>query len=196
MKKAFSYQRIGAYFIDIIVLSLILSLLTFWIPKSEKYQKAVEDEEKLIENYANGEIDEDSLVKAYFNDRYIIEKETIIISVVSVILSIGYFGTFAYMNNGQTLGKRLLGIKISSSKKELTHFDFIMRSLIINDGISSIISVLLLLFITGSMYSYTIFVVQSIQSLIVLLSAIFVVFRKDKLGLHDLICKTEVIQSK
>ena len=98
MKKAFSYQRIGAYFIDIIVLSLILSLLTFWIPKSEKYQKAVEDEEKLIENYANGEIDEDSLAKAYFNDRYIIEKETIIISVVSVILSIGYFGTFAYMN--------------------------------------------------------------------------------------------------
>ena len=38
MKKAFSYQRIGAYFIDIIVLSLILSLLTFWIPKSEKYR--------------------------------------------------------------------------------------------------------------------------------------------------------------
>ncbi|MBR1385799.1 MAG: RDD family protein [Bacilli bacterium] len=194
MKKAFSYQRIGAYLIDVLILSVILSLLTFWIPQSEKYKKAVEDEEKLIEKYANEEITEDELSEAYFNDRFIIEKETIIISVVSVILSIGYFGTFAYINNGQTLGKKLLGIKVSSSKKELTNYDFIIRSLLINDGLSSIISIIFLLFITGGMYSYTVFVVETLQSIFVILSALFVVFRKDKLGLHDLICKTEVVQ--
>ena len=194
--KAYSYQRILAYFLDIIILSILLFALTFWIPTTEKYEQAVKDEEKIMENYRNNEITEDQMLDKYFDIKYTIDKETMITSFISAILALGYFGTFAYMNNGQTIGKKFMHIKVKGKDKELTHFDFLLRSLIINDVLCSLITITLLFFINSSSYSYTVFAFQSIQSIIVIISFIMIIAKKDKRGLHDLICKTEVVMEK
>lgn len=137
--EAHTIHRIAAYLVDVFILSILLSLLTFWIPVSDKYNESVEKQETLLSDYKSEKIDESQLYKELFSISYTMEKETKVISIISIILTLGYFGTFAYYNNGQTLGKKLLKIKVASSnEKKLKHWQFIGRTLVANSVIESI----------------------------------------------------------
>lgn len=192
---AHSFTRITSFLIDSIILSLLLSLLTFWVPQSNSYQKALEDERNLLNDYSENKIDFDTYFDKYIENQYLLEKESILITLVSSVLSIGYFGTFAYYNNGQTLGKKLLKIKVTSnSGKELKHTTYILRALILSGVLFSLISCVMLLFIKSNQYLYTVFPVSMVSSFITIVSALMIAFRKDKRAIHDLICDTKVIE--
>lgn len=192
---AHSFTRITSFLIDSIILSLLLSLLTFWVPQSNSYQNALEDEKKLLNDYSENKIDFDTYLDRYTENQYLLEKESILITIVSCVLSIGYFGTFAYYNNGQTLGKKLLKIKVTSnSGKELRHTIYILRSLILSGTLFSLISCVMLLLIKSNQYLYTVFPVSMISSFVAIASILMIAFRKDKRSIHDLICGTKVVE--
>ena len=115
--EAHTIQRIGAYLLDLIILSLFVSLLTFWIPTSKKYDDAVKEESTLVEKLLDKDNDfnYDEFYEESTKARYTIDKESIITNIIQLVVIIGYFGTFAYYNHGQTFGKKLLKIKIVSS---------------------------------------------------------------------------------
>lgn len=193
--EAHTFSRIVAFFIDIILLSILLSLLTFWVPTSKNYKEALENENTIMEKYRDNEISSSEFLNQYFENYYVKDKENIITSVISIVLSLGYFGTFAFYNNGQTLGKKLMRIKVSTNdNKNPSHLSLIVRALIINSIFTSVLSCILILFIAKNQYIYTIGVLQVIQSLVMLASILMVAFSKEKRGLHDLIAKTKVIQ--
>ena len=193
--EAHTFSRIVAFFIDIILLSLLLSLLTFWIPTSKSYKEALENENNIMEKYRDNKINSSEFLNQYFENYYVKDKENIITSVISIVLSLGYFGTFAFYNNGQTLGKKLMKIKVSTyDSKNPSHLSLIIRTLIINSIFTSILSCILILFIAKNQYIYTIGLLQVIQSFIMLISLLMVAFSKEKRGLHDLLAKTKVIQ--
>ena len=196
MIEAHTFQRIGAYIIDILIVAFISVLLTMWIPKSEKYQKAVEEESTLISDYSDKKINESEYIDKMYEARYTIEKENLVESIVSLVLTFGYFATFAYYNNGQTLGKKLLKIKVvTNDGKEPSHFQFMGRSLIINGCLASLLSIILILIIKSNQYSYTIGIVSIVQSVIMFASLISVISRKDRRGIHDLISNTKVVEA-
>lgn len=193
MKNAFTYQRVVAYLIDIIIVGIITSLLTFWIPQSEKYESAIKEEEEYFELYTDKKIEINEYVDKVYETRYILEKETVFSSIVSIVITFAYFATFQYYN-GQTLGKKLMHIKVvSSDEKELTHLQLAIRALIINECFFGIVSTIMIFLINSNQYLYTIGLVEFIQVIVVFISFLMVVARKDKKGLHDILCKTEVV---
>lgn len=188
--------RICAYLIDVILISLVISLVTAWIPQSEKYKQALEKEEKIVEQVNKGELKLDDVYKEYLDINYTIDKERMIISLVTAVATLGYFATFAYYNDGKTIGKKLMHIKVASDNgEELTHNQMFLRTLLVQGVLTSIISMTLLTFIDSSQYVW-VNTVQMIQSFIIIVTIFMVIFRKDKKGLHDILFKTKVISTK
>ncbi len=184
--------RICAYLIDVILISLVISLVTAWIPQSEKYKAALEK----VEQVNKGELKLDDVYKEYLDINYTIDKERMIVSLVTAVATLGYFATFAYYNDGKTLGKKLMHIKVTSDNgEELTHNQMFLRTLLVQGVLTSIISMTLLTFIDSSQYVW-VNTVQMIQSFIIIVTIFMVIFRKDKKGLHDILFKTKVISTK
>lgn len=192
---AHTLQRIGAYIIDYLIVFLFLLLLTFWIPTSKEYENAYKKENEFIEKITDLKKFNKDTVDEYIEIKYTLGKENITYSLISNIILLGYFATFAYYNNGQTIGKKIMKIKVvSNDDEEVSHISFLGRTLIIHSVLTSIISIIFLLFIKKEMYISTVGMLSLIQSIIFLLSIFLIILRKDKRGVHDFLFKTKVIQ--
>ena len=195
MNNAHTFQRITAYMIDIILISFITVLITMGIPTSQKYKDAEKQSATLIEDYTKNKINEKEYLDKLNETRYIIGKEGIAISLVSVVITFGYFAGFTFYNKGQTLGKKLLHIKlVTKDDKEVSHLQTIARAMIHNSCLTSILSIIFLLFIKSSQYMYTVGVLELVQSIVMISSFIMIICRNDRRGIHDLICGTKVVQ--
>ncbi len=192
---AHSFTRMISFLIDTIIVSLLLGLLTFWVPESKAYTEAMESQNDLLIEYSENKIDFNTFVDKNIQNQYIVDKESILSTLVFCVISIGYFGTFAYYNNGQTLGKKLLKIKVvSNNGKIVKHSTYILRALILSGVLFSLISCGMLLFIKANQYLYTVYLLSLISSLITIISCLMIAFRKDKRTIHDIICGTKVVE--
>lgn len=193
MKNAFTYQRVTAYLIDIILIGILSTLITNWIPESETYKNVIKNQNEYYEEYQNKEIEINEYVDKMYETYYTLDKETVIQSMVTVVITFAYFATFAYYFGGQTLGKKLLHIKVvNEDGKDATHLQLALRALIINECFFSIVSLIMLFIIKSNQYLYTVGLVNLIQSLIVIISLLMIIIRNDKKGLHDILKVVEV----
>lgn len=188
-----SLQRIGAYLLDLIIIGLIASLLTFWIPESDKYKEAYETQKEQSDLLMNNEIGTQEYFDTTMRSRYVMEKETVIQTVVGIVIAIGYFGTFAYYKNGQTIGKKLMKIKVVNNEgKEPGHLQLIFRICLLRGIFTTILSTILLFVLSENEYM-VIYGISIAQSIFLMVCALMMVIREDKRGLHDMIAKTKVI---
>lgn len=196
MNEAHTFQRIIAYVVDVIIVAIICTLLTIGIPNSKKYDNALEENNSLMQKYFDKEIDEGEYLDRLYETKYIMGKESMTTSLIAVVITFGYFAGFAYYSKGQTLGKKLLHIKVvSKDGKEASYLQMMARAMIHNGCLASIISLIFLLFIKSNQYMNTVGIVEFIQSFVMIGSAIMIIFRKDKRGIHDFICGTKVVES-
>ena len=81
----------------------------------------------------------------------------------------------------------------STDSGELSINAMLMRSFIINSILVNMI--VLTVSIVGNRYVYTttVTVFQLIQYMVLFITALMVLSRKDKRGLHDIICHTKVV---
>lgn len=193
-----SLKRILAYVIDTIFIVLITTLInniTFINPKLNDYNKHYDEYIKIQEDYKNKEIDKDKYdieIKEY---NYILTKEGLISSIITISSLIIYFGILPYFLKGQTLGKKALHIKIVSNKdKQLNIGNYLLRMVILNNIIFRIVNVSGVYFLNkNSFYIYS-SVISYIESLIETIIIFMVILRKDNRGLHDMISGTKVIE--
>lgn len=195
-KKPFVYKRVIAYFIDIMIVSALSSILSLALPKNDTYKTKMDELSKTMEKFQNKEIDKDEWTKAYEDISYDISKASISSSIIIIVVSVGYFVLFNYYNDGQTLGKKIMKLKIvSSNGNPLTINNYVLRSLIINSVLSQLISALLLCVLSKDNYLLYGSNAVSALSLICAISFVFAIYRSDGRGLHDLISNTVVISS-
>ena len=195
-KKPFVYKRVIAYFIDIMIVSALSSILSLALPKNDTYNTKMDELSKTMEKFQNKEIDKDEWTKAYEDISYDISKASISSSIIIIVVSVGYFVLFNYYNDGQTLGKKIMKLKIvSSNGNPLTINNYVLRSLIINSILSQLISALLLCVLSKDNYLLYGSNAVSALSLISAISFVFAIYRSDGRGLHDLISNTVVISS-
>ena len=194
MKEAHTAQRIAAYIIDIIIVSIITLILACGIPRSDKYKKAVEDNDTLVDKILNNENEEDYINKFYENE-YVIEKETFSENLIETSITIGYFVIFAFLNKGQTVGKKLVKIRVvSKDETDASYIQLFGRSLIINDCFYAIVSLIIINLIKPNQFLYTIGILGFVHSLFLIGTILMAICRKDKRGLHDIIAKTKVVE--
>lgn len=231
------FKRVGAYIIDIIILSLISSIITLPLENGET-KKYNEEYEKIAKKYGIVEITEDQTktdeveqtdvqtkttedqtneeqTETTDNETKTIEEinyskfieevsaitydynESILLtSIIKIVITIAYFIGLQYYLKGQTIGKKILKIKVVENNKEPSLKAIILRTIIIDSILTSIIGVLLLYLTNKNNYYMAYLFVSMIELMFTFTSSLFILYRKDKIGLHDMMANTKVIEVK
>ncbi len=194
--KAMFSQRVLAFLIDLVLLSMITSLITMFIPMNDTATKLYEEQNRVLEDYVAGNVPMEEYVNQMIDLGYDISKQTVIISIVGVVISLLYYVVYPCYNNGQTFGKKLMKIKIKKTNdKELSMNDLLIRSMINNSILVNIITIALVLFLSKDLYLSMSSLLSSVQYLVLIISLIMIAFTKNAQGLHDKVVHTEVVMA-
>lgn len=193
-QKAFFFPRLISYIIDIIIISIAVSLISSIIPRDNNYDKYLEEFHSIQTNYMEKEITAEEYINRVSDVTYDLDHSSVPTTIIQIVFIIGYFVVLPYYNKGQTLGKKLMHIKIiSNDGNELTLNNYLYRTIIINSLLADIIILGMVLFINRDLYYFSSFIVQGIQVVIVIVSVFMILFKKDGRGLHDRLAHTKVI---
>lgn len=192
--KALFSQRIIAYIIDFAFLWFITFVITMFVPVNDTASKLYEEQNRVVEGYVEGTVSLEEYVNQIVDLGYDISKHTVIITIVTIVISLLYYVVYPCYNNGQTFGKKLMKIKIKKTNDtELSMNDLLVRSMINNSILLSIINLVLILFLSKELYLNANSLLSVIQYIVLIISLIMIAFTKSAQGLHDKICKTEVV---
>lgn len=195
-KKASFRKRLCAYLIDIFVVSLLASLIVVPFIDAESVEKLNKNMTDVTEAYLNNEINEMTYLSESESINYQLAKLTGTLTFATIIIKMLYFIVFQLYNKGQTLGKSMFGICVKSNDEVLTTNQMILRTFIVDSIFYSIIGFALMVFASSSAYFYGNLLFESVQSIIMVICACMVAFRKDKRGLHDIVSRTSVVEIK
>ena len=191
-----SYKRITAYIIDILLISIISSLLTYNIYNGKQYSNLSKEYVNTINEYSKKEITQEEFSNKSYELVYDMNKETIVVSIVSLVLTTVYFVVLPYFMNGQTLGKKLMKLQIvSGNEKKLTMNNYLIRALFINSILLNTLGVLFILFLPKNAYFKANDVITYIFGAFFIVSISMILFRQDKRGLHDILSGTIVVST-
>lgn len=191
--KATFIERFLAYLIDMIIISMIFSFITIGFKTNNQLEK---DYEELSEKYLSQEITSKEYLNDYTELIYQNQKLNKVPNIFNVVLILVYFVIFQYLNNGQTIGKKILKIKIvNNDKQQISLSQMFIRSIMINSILSGIINILLFFNISRNIFISIYLIIGSIESIVLVLCALFILYRNDKKALHDIVSKTMVIKA-
>lgn len=199
-ENAYFIKCLGALILDMIIVSTVVSMFTFFVNNNSNYEKLTKEYNDVMEQA----MDKKTSPKEYKNllskasdISYDLSKQTVVVSFVSLTMYILYFIVFQFYNKGQTIGKKLMKIKIESNDgKDLTMNQLAVRSLIINSILANLILLAVIILGSKDVYFVSSTTVSMIQYIIIFTTAIMILFSKDKRGLHDVITNTKVINEK
>ena len=196
-EKPYFFPRLIAYIIDIILIGLVSSLILTVIPTDSKKDTYMKEFELIQKDFLDKKIDVSEYMSRSKDVVYEIDYISTPAVLIEVVLYIGYFIVFQTMNGGQTLGKKLMKIKVVSTKDSKLSFDQVtIRALIIDSIAINVLMVAFILFLAKDYYYYGSLALQALSSLIVIVTLVMIFVRKDGRGLHDIAASTKVVNCK
>lgn len=187
-------QRLGAYLIDMFLIFLISSIVTMPFTSSNNYEKLSEEANSVVEEYTNGKIDMNTYMNRVSSISYDMARETGLSSIIMIAVYVLYFIVYQYYNKGQTIGKKLMKIRIESVDSEQLSINvMLVRAFIINSILVNLIVLTISILGNRDVYTTGVSIFQLIQYVVLFVIALMVLSRKDKRGLHDIICHTKVV---
>lgn len=187
------FKRFLAYIIDLMIISIVCSFFSVFLIDSNKVSKLVDEAGHTYQSYLEEKIDDEAFVSRVEDIGYDIVKSGSLYSIVSIGIYMLYFAVYQFKNNGQTIGKKLLKIKVVGIDDDLTINQFVFRSFVIDSIFFNLLNVMGLLFLSKDLYLLFNSTLIIIQYLILFICAIMVIFKKDHRGLHDIVARTKVI---
>lgn len=195
--KPYIFKRVIAYIIDMFVIVLISSLLLNFVVKDESY---IENSNKLVElmnKTVAAEISNEEYEKQYNELNYEITKSTVDVTLIMSAVSLVYYVIFCYCRDGRTLGKQLMGMKLVSNNGKKLHINnYLIRSLLINQILLDIVSSAMIIFLSKNAYNTWYNNFSTVYSIFLITSLVFMFYRNDGRGLHDILANTKVVNVK
>lgn len=187
-------KRLCAYLIDTFIVFMI-SLLIFALPFFSKYQENyINKTEELLEtikNSGSADISEEDNIRI----TYELNNSLLPFLIIYAGTTIFYFGILSYITNCQTIGKKILKIKVNSIKdKEIKPYLYLLREILITNFIFRILSIITIINCSPTKWNMYNNALSNAQAFVYALILGFMIFRDDERGLHDIICRTEVIE--
>ena len=185
-------KRVFAYIIDYGIVYLISALLLM-IPVFSY------DQEKYLEYYKEYTTIPEQITEETINNQYTILYKMTKLSknslVIEGIVTFTYFGIVAYLLKGQTIGKKAQKIKVVPLEgKELNPHLFMLRSVILTNLIPKIASIIAIMTLKEKEWILASGIISNISLTITFTLIAFLIFREEERSLHDIICKTKVIE--
>ena len=187
-------KRILAYLIDVVIVlfaSSMLSSISYLNPQLETYNKYYDEYSEKTKDYLDKKTTDDEYLQITNDYSYKLERNSVYSSVISVVTILLYFGVFQKYNNGQTLGKKLLNIRV---KGNLNVFKYLLRTAIIYNVFINVAKIILIValdqnqYLNANKYLYILALVVEVTTIVMIM------LRKDHKGLHDLIVGSEVVE--
>ena len=184
-------KRAVAYLFDLIIVIIIFSLVSIiYHPDISFLNNKLDD---VSVQYVNKDIG----FSEYFTEMSLLYKEidnaSLFLNIINIFIIVIYFVVVPYFNNGQTIGKKLMHIKVKMKRNQkLSIVSLLIRNLLINGLFYLIMVVICVSIIPGKYYFMFITFFGVIQVLMLLFSMIMVLYRKDRRGLHDIFALTRV----
>lgn len=206
-------RRIMAYFIDIILVVMVSTLITsnkYIDINYSKYQKVYneyktcyDEYESLLKDSKEEKLDEkesdklDKYEEKLNNYSYRLSKLSFVPRFMGIILSLFYFVVLQFYFNGQTLGKKIMKLRVvSNDNKNINIFSFLIRSLIVNEIFISSLNLICILFLSKNVYFTYSKVIYFVTYFIEILIVFTIIFSKDNRGIHDILANTKVIDER
>lgn len=211
--KSLKYRRFSAIFLDLVLISLLTSLLfgnTISNPYYNDYKNSSKEYTELISNINPQEYSTPDGVIKFKNEvsdaLYKTSKTNIFYYVWFVVLSLLYFVVFQYSTGGKTLGKKLYKLKVvnSDDKKNVSFFRLLFKSLFMGeffifDGIVliSILNIVGILLINDANIFFYYNAIISLLGIILEIILLVSFFKsKNSETILDKVFKTRVIEVK
>lgn len=192
--KASFFKRMGAFVIDYFIVLVIASLITMGF-NTNKNDDLNSQMNQLISDYQNEKITIDEYKDETYKLNYELQKENMTVNIVTITLYIGYFVVFATLNKGQTLGKKLLKIRVVNKNNDKPSiWNMLVRSLFIYNIISILFSTVAVNFLNINTFTYIYTTLGYIEYFVIIISFFMVIYKKDGRGLHDMMAGTNVIE--
>lgn len=185
-------KRVFAYIIDYAIVYLI-SALILMIPALSY------DQEQYLNYYEEYMTMPEQITEETLNNQYSLLYKMTKLSknslIIEAVVAFAYFGVTAYLMDGQTIGKKIKKIKVvSNDDKELNPHLFMLRSVILTNLIPTIASYIAILVLKEKNWILAEGIISNISLTITFVLIAFLIFREDERSLHDIICKTKVIE--
>ena len=194
------FKRVGAYIIDILIVSIISALLSNIGSINYQLDKYVKTYKKIVsvnEKYENKEITEEEYTDKVESLTYTLDKNSTITSIISIACLIGYFGIFQFSQNGRTVGKRIFKLQVKKyNDGNLNIGNYLLRVLILNNILFNIVRLIFIYTMSKSLYMKSYGYLSNVQLIFQLLIIVSMFMSKENRGIHDLIAGTKVIDLK
>ncbi len=190
-----SLKRIIAFVIDIVIISLIFRVVSILPidPYKEKYNETYKKYTEVVEdNKEVSDENKDEIIEL----NYEVYKYRTYSSIISASIFVLYFGVLQYALKGQTIGKKLMKIKVESSNdKKVTIWKYILRIIVLNNIWLSLLNTGAVYIFKDVNFYYVTYVISMISSLLYMMNLIMIMFRNDNRGLHDFVAGTKVVET-
>lgn len=195
MQKPSFMSRFLAYFIDMVIVAVVVGLIGNFLPNRDNVAKLNEEYNSITQSYIDSEISYKSYMNQISLVSYDLDYANVLYYIVEVFFVILYYVVFQFYNGGQTIGKKVFKIRVvGNNGYKLTLNDYIFRSMILNSVFVNIIVIGSILFLSRNYYFNVGYALQIIQYVLLLVTIIMVMFKKDGRGLHDIVAKSKVVK--
>ena len=192
-EKAYFFKRVLAYLLDVIIVSVVATLIALPF-RTESVKKVDNQIIEITQKALKGNIDAKSYGQQMNDLSYQKAKLDGIANIIIILLSVTNYIVYQGYTKGQTLGKKLMKIKIvKNNSTELTYNDLILRNLLNNFIIFDILLAVFAL-IGRKTYIYGYMFVDYIQLALLIVSVFMIAIRKDGRSVMDLIANTRVVR--
>lgn len=132
--------------------------------------------------------------KQYKKYYYLVEKNSVCYFVVYIVAILAYFIGFNILTDGQTLGKKLLRLRVVSVKGgKVAWWQYLLRTILLYQPIYYVARLFGIFLLEASGYYTLTSVFYNIQYYLEFLIIITLMIRRDGRGLHDLVASTKVV---
>ncbi len=192
-EKAYFYKRFLAYLIDIILVSIVATIIALPF-RTESIKKV--DNEIVDLTFKMMKENKNTKVYAVQLDSLMYQKAKLdgIANIIIILISVTNFIVYQEITKGQTVGKKIMKIRIiKNDGRELTFNDLILRNLLNN---SIIFDILLAVFalMGRKIYINSYKSISFISSLLIIVSVFMIAIRKDGRSVMDLLANTRVVK--
>lgn len=199
MNNSLIFKRIGAYLIDLLVItlfSMILTKISFINPRYEEYVEVSTKYNEMLNDYYEKKINITEFNSKVSDMSYDMNKSGFVYIIGDIAVIILYFGIYNFASKGKTLGKRIMNLQIISAKdKSLKIYNYLIRGILLNGIIMDIITLIAICF-TRETYFEIYSLGSNFNMILQIIIFLSIMFSVNGRGLHDLIAGTKVINTK
>ena len=183
-------RRILAYFFDMFLVMFISSCIFVLPVFKDSYENYTELSEKVVNSFN----DDDKSDAEIIDLEYDLYKASSNLLIIKLGISFFYFAILGFIFNGRTLGKKLFRLRvIPMGDKYLRPGLFVFRSLLVNNIVLDLISLLSILFGSRNTWLVVNSLTGILSYLISFVLLLVMLFNINGRSLHDYLFKTAVI---